>query len=284
MSQIRVNFFFFCNLLASLPDVQMKGISAIYYDTSKPGDEFVNPGFQSQLQAMTVANSIPFRCTSLHFCLKPTNGNLVLNNAVIRVFLNSLLQSTLVRTRLHIGSDMEIQYMLQSHGISQSTCPVDSSGEIRQKILDTWYENHLDYMKSTGLCVGKLDGSLPSANSAWGSMERGDILNSYAVVNVRESDVLLGRGRFFQDHPGNVRFRNALEDYRDAYDTARRNQKRRIVIELRQMLAAEGIRFLKQLDGTNWVESDAKAVEDKIGQLFRTARKKKDTVTEADIA
>eukprot|EP00980_Cylindrotheca_fusiformis_P005718 scaffold1192_cov58-Cylindrotheca_fusiformis.AAC.12 len=264
-SQIRVIFFAFYNLLASLPEVQLKGIAAVYYDTSKPGEEFVSPGFQAQLQTMAVANSIPFRYTSTHLCMKPTHGNSVLNNAVIRVVLHSHLGSTLVRTRLHIGSGMEIQYTLQSHGISLSTCPVDSCGEIRQKVLDSWYGNHLEYMKSTGLCVDQLVCSIPSGTR--------EVLNSHPNFDVRESDVLLGRGRRFQEHPGNVRFRNALEDYRDAYDSARRNQKRRITVALREMLAADGFRFLKQVDDTNWVESDSKAVEDKIGQLFRTVRK-----------
>eukprot|EP00980_Cylindrotheca_fusiformis_P005723 scaffold1192_cov58-Cylindrotheca_fusiformis.AAC.17 len=280
---IRVNLFFFYNLIASIPEVQMKGTSSIYYDTSKPGEEFINPGFQNQVQIMTVTNSIPFRSTSLHLCIKPTLGNLILNNTVFRVILNSRLESTLVRTRLHVGSDMEIQYNLQSHGISLSTCPVDPSGQVCQAMLNTWYEDHLEHMKSTGLRVDQLEYSTPSANIVSSmSMEPCEILNSYSTVDIRATDVLLGRGRGFQEHPGNIRFRNVLEDYRDVYDSAPRIQKRRIAIELRQLLAADGVRFLKHADGVRWIESDIKTVEDKIGQFFRTVRKKKNAMVVDD--
>eukprot|EP00980_Cylindrotheca_fusiformis_P005720 scaffold1192_cov58-Cylindrotheca_fusiformis.AAC.14 len=282
-SQIRANFFLFYNLIASLPEVQMKGISAVYYDKSKPGEGFFNPGFQAQVRIMSALNSIPFRCSSLHLCIKPTQGNLILNNNVFRAILNSHLDSTLSRTRLHVGSDMEIQYTLQSHGISLSTCPVDSSGEFRQTMLNTWYEHHLERMKSTGLCVDQLVYSIPSANTARTGMESEEKRRLYSTVDVRATDVLLGRGRGFQDHPGNIRFRNALQEYRHAYDTAPKWQKRRIAVELRRMLAVDGVRFLEQVDGTKWVESDVKAVEAKIGQLFRSARKKNDALVDTDL-
>lgn len=66
--------------------------------------------------------------------------------------------------------------------------------------------------------------------------------------------------------------------YSDKYDAAHVKARRRISTEVSQILRDDGIRFLKLDYGAKaeWVESDPRSVEDKIGQLFRTLRKKKE--------
>jgi hypothetical protein len=89
------------------------------------------------------------------------------------------------------------------------------------------------------------------------------------------NDVLLGRGKKFQNHPGNVRFREWLDGYYDDYDHAPRTERRRIATNLTQILNAKGVRFLKLTENNQWVQSQGVEAEKKISQLFRCLRKKK---------
>lgn len=255
----------------------MKGLACVYYDTAKPGKKFLTLGLKSQMAVMNVAATIPYRYTSVQLCLKAGKG-LALNNAVLRVIMSAYPESSTVRTRLHYGSNMELQYQLQSHGIMLKTCPVDSAGETRQDILNVWYEKHLVYMESRGGSVGGLRDTYKvrttSIVGSRGSIGKENLRVQTVVIGC--NDVLLGRGKGSQDHPGNVRFREVLNGHRDVYDKAPRKKRRIIANELALMLRSNGVRFHKLNEGKQWVEeTDSKAVEDKIGQLFRSIRKKK---------
>lgn len=214
---------------------------------------------------MTVAASLPYRYTSMHVCLQAGKGSLGLNKALVGVILNAYPEHARVRTRIHCGSSMELHYQLQSHGVALKTCPVDSSGGIRRDVMNVWYPKHLAYMQSKGF---------PIANLVDSSMLVTISSTSSAVTMVRSNDVLLGRGKGSQDHPGNIRFREFLDGYSDVYDKAPRKERRVIATELSSILSLNGVRFLKQNEAKEWVESDAPAIEAKIGQLFRSIRKK----------
>lgn len=272
-SQIRVTYYIFYNLLVSLPEVQTKGLSGVYYDTAKPGEKFIQLGFNAQMTILAVTASIPFRHSSMHMCLKG-KGNLVLNNAVIGIMMNAFPRYARVRTRLHYGSDTELRYQLQSHGISLETCPVDWRGEARPEVLNLWYEDHLAQIESIDHSENE---EINDASS--GSESTGNSIFSTTTATrtptVRPTDVLLGRGKGYQNHPGNIQFRECLQDYCDNYDEAHRHKRRRIARDVAQILTETGVRFLKLNGNMEWIESDHVTVEDKITQLFRTLRKNK---------
>ena len=100
-------------------------------------------------------------------------------------------------------------------------------------------------------------------------------LTTMNAVEPSPDDILLGRGKNVQYHPGNINFRNWLEDFRDAYDDTPRHKKALIATGIIQKLSSDGIRFLKQgEDRKSWVVADSKEAEEKIKQLFRSRRKK----------
>ena len=74
-------------------------------------------------------------------------------------------------------------------------------------------------------------------------------------VTPTDDDILLGRGRFAQYNPGNVRFRTLTAKYKDAYDTAPGRRRNGTVSEVCSVLRSEwgGRRFLKQIDTDVWV-------------------------------
>lgn len=246
----------------------MKGVAIVYHDTAKKGSKILRFGLQSYAEVMSAVTAVPHRITSLQLCLKAGQG-LAINNAILKIATAAYPEHERVRTRIHYGSNMELQYTLQSLGFNLDTCPLDSRDEVRQNVLNAWYEKHLAYMQSRGFAI---DGFVDKiqANSG-GSSNNG----REPVSTIRSTDILLGRGTAVQDHEGNTRFRNLLDGYTDTYNNTPRNKRRQIAKEISDMFRADGVRFLKLNKEKQWVEeTDGAAVENKIGQFFRSSRKR----------
>jgi hypothetical protein len=213
---------------------------------AKPEENIVMPGITFLLKLMGAVSSFPMRYSAVHICLKPKRGSsLALSNTLLHHTLSLTSAHSRTRTRIHYGSDIELQYTLRSHGVPTQNCPVDLDGNIRWGILNAWFQNH-----ETGLRLDQWMSSQP-----------------------RPQDVLLGKGYRVQNHSGNFLFRNFLLAHRDEYDSAPRSLRQEISIRLTRSLVENGTRFLKQ-EGGEWTEAGQEEAEKKVGQLFRTFRKK----------
>eukprot|EP00980_Cylindrotheca_fusiformis_P001058 scaffold291_cov92-Cylindrotheca_fusiformis.AAC.5 len=223
------------------------------------------------IEILGFVTSLPCRYSSIHVCLKTGKDTLVLNNAVVACATRMFPRYSRVRTRLHYGSDMELQYELQDHGISLKTCPVDENGVVLQDVARIWFEKSVE----NGMFNGHSNASDEGSNS---SSEKGisiaKVARSDDLLGVRRYDVLLGRGATIQSRPGNVQFRKVVAEHRDAYDKARKVAKGRIVTEISQTLKSNGVRFLKAGRNERWIECDGKEVQETIARRFRSARKK----------
>lgn len=92
------------------------------------------------------------------------------------------------------------------------------------------------------------------------------------------NDVLFGRGKGFQNHIGNQKYRQMIEDCLETYEQANKEQKTRIAEEIIDfiLLQAEG-RFLKDMDGSGWrIVSDPVALRQKVAHAFRGLRDRKE--------
>jgi hypothetical protein len=99
---------------------------------------------------------------------------------------------------------------------------------------------------------------------------------SYPVTN----DVLLGRGRPFQEFPGNVRLALLIDKYRERYTTAGRCDKAIISQHLLDMIKESKGRFLKKMtDSEGWVEVSDDVAQDKVSHGFRTKTRRNTTTT-----
>jgi hypothetical protein len=88
-------------------------------------------------------------------------------------------------------------------------------------------------------------------------------------------DVLFGRGRPAQCHPGNIRFRQLLELHADEYERVSKFEKTLLAARLVHTVKAAGSRFLKPVDGDRWVQVDEVMTHRKVSQSFRTRRGKR---------
>eukprot|EP00980_Cylindrotheca_fusiformis_P030013 scaffold24188_cov98-Cylindrotheca_fusiformis.AAC.1 len=254
-SMIRTHYFLNFNVLSSNPEVQKRGAVIIYYDTAQPGNNVIHRlKISEHIEVLGFVNAIPCRYSGRHFCLKTGKDTLALNNAVVACATRIIPLYTRVRTRLHYGSDMELQYTLQDHGISLKTCPVDENGVVLEAVARMWYETSVE----NGLFNGY---SNASGNGSDASSENGGSIAKIAPsvdLQVRQNDVLLGRGTVIQSRQGNIRFRKFVAEHRAAYDQAGYTGKGRMVAELSQILKSNGVRFLKGDRDKQWIECDDK--------------------------
>ena len=83
------------------------------------------------------------------------------------------------------------------------------------------------------------------------------IRNSQRVPNVRNDDVIFGRGRVDQNHPGNKRMMAIVRKYKPRYDSIHRSRKREIVEAAYSEITQDGARFLhKSRDELTFAEVD----------------------------
>jgi hypothetical protein len=97
---------------------------------------------------------------------------------------------------------------------------------------------------------------------------------SGGYVIPKPEDVLFGRGKPTRNHPGNIRFRNLMENHAEEYNKAPKFVKSLIAKKLVQIVTSSGSRFMKPMERTNnhWVMVDEKTAQDKVSQYFRSRR------------
>ena len=146
-------------------------------------------------------------------------------------------------------------------GISSVVLPVTPEGEYK-------LEPHLDWLERRSKAE-KTARENPNSNVR-------------RIVVPNALDVLFGRGRLIQEHPGNVRYRHLIESNREEYEKASKLRKTELAKKIVSAIKYgneknnvtknfEGGRFLK-LDGAGWIEVDDQVARDKIGHSFRNRR------------
>lgn len=85
-------------------------------------------------------------------------------------------------------------------------------------------------------------------------------------------DILIGKGKPFQDHKGNMELRQWIRQHQQSYEVAQKYQKKNLVMQVINMVKARGGRFLKD-DGGYWSEVEEEVARAKVGHLFRDKKK-----------
>jgi hypothetical protein len=94
--------------------------------------------------------------------------------------------------------------------------------------------------------------------------------NAERVYQITDNDIVLGRGRGFQNHSGNQRMRNIIEGYKTRYHSLSRMEKRKLVQKVYDQVIAGGARFLKKLDNEEaWVVVDLPIALQKVSHTMR---------------
>ena len=147
------------------------------------------------------------------------------------------------------GSDLEVQYELLRFGISLQTLPMDISGHL---IVDEFLEK-LSQRRQQELASSTIS-------------------DQQSMIRPGKFDVLLGRGRLYQEYSGNLHLAESVRLNKNRYQNGGRGQKSIISKEIvTQIQDRNGGRFLKKTqDGRFWVEVSAEVARDNVGHGFRT--------------
>jgi hypothetical protein len=143
------------------------------------------------------------------------------------------------------GSHSQNQYNLSTFGIQNGALPVTAEGEAKIKLHKKWIQ------------LRRQDEKIPN------DIER--------IVLPGSVDVLFGRGKPIQEHPGNLRYHYILDNYQDSYEGAKKFEKQEISETVVRLVKKYHSRFLKQ-DGAGWVTVDDTTARDKVSHGFRTRR------------
>lgn len=94
-----------------------------------------------------------------------------------------------------------------------------------------------------------------------------------AILQPLSSDVILGRGRHQQEHPGNLKLAQLVDSKRQEYSQLRKLEKSRIIRDIVERFESSGGRFVERYEeagALRWRESSGEARREKVSQLFRT--------------
>jgi hypothetical protein len=93
---------------------------------------------------------------------------------------------------------------------------------------------------------------------------------------IRNQDVLLGRGKCNFKHVGNMAYRVLIDKRLEKYSSSdSRSEKTHMVVQVVESVSEAGGRFLKQEGEDCWFPVDKKTAREKVGHSFRDAIKAK---------
>ena len=124
---------------------------------------------------------------------------------------------------------MELKYTLLSFGIPADTLPIDSKGNIK-------YDLFAQHVKERRMLETKIKEQMAINNH---------------IACPTDIDVLLGRGRPFQEYVGNLRLNRIVDTYFPSYNTMTRSEKTRTVGKVIGLFHQSGGRFLRRLPTTS---------------------------------
>lgn len=191
--------------------------------------------------------SMPIRFNGIHICHNSLTWTLILN-----FFKLAASVSDRVRTREHYGNRSECLLSLQTFGIPASDYPVDANGNVVKEQHLRWLElrKALEYQRTYSPCSEVL---------------------SYEMISPDRVDVMLGRGRAYYEHSGNVRLRTIIEKCSPEYEKANRSEKLKISEKVVSKIKKSGGRFLAE-SGGRWNVVPDKVARKKVAHAFRSLR------------
>jgi hypothetical protein len=146
------------------------------------------------------------------------------------------------------GSHAEMQYELLTYGIPMKYFPHNLDG-------DPLVDEHREWIQRRRKKENNIEKS---------GIEQ--------IILPGPYDVLFGREKMAQEHPGNFRYLRILEEHRDRYDSVPKDDKTDVAVAVVEKVKLSSGRFLKT-EGDFWVEVDDRTSRMKVSMAFRSKRR-----------
>ena len=226
-------------------ETQINGVVDIIYAVG--ANKFPTKVFEFVKHGGHICKNFSVRRCCLHVCY---------NDPRIQAFLGFarpiIPKETKTRRRFHNGSHMECQYGLRSYGITLPNSQSLARGEFvavdpeayiaaRRKLDDEW--------------------KLKEANRP-------------EIRYPQPNDILVGRGKAYQEFAGNLRLFSLVGEYVDEYSRLTdRQDKTLLSMKIVTHVQATGSRFLSRTD-TGWKVVDSAGARQKVVQALRNRARK----------
>jgi hypothetical protein len=203
--------YYFCMSFASDETNQISGVVTISYGLGQDEPK-TNTILQTQSSAWDntlLVLCMPLRYEATHFC-SPKRGM----HFTVSWIVKAAGVFSRARSRIHFGSPMECEYALLSFGVPSHLLPFTAEGQLKTGNHKKWIQRRIIMERE---------------------LQRGQVFSGIELP--RPNDVLLGRGRPLQNHPGNRRLLELANIYLDEYfaadpDGDRKDVARKIVSEV----------------------------------------------------
>jgi hypothetical protein len=189
---------------------QKNGLIYIAYSL-KEQETYVKADTRSiSMECSSLTNCLPLRHDATHFCASP--GVLQYSLTMVAKSVGLLNKA---RLRVHFGTHTEILYSLLSFGLPSSLVPFTEDSALKT-------DKHKKWMQRRIIKEQELARQSGTGNATSGVFSGIDLPHP--------NDVLLGKGKPFQTHPGNQRLLELARAYLTEYDQANPNGGRNAVV------------------------------------------------------
>ena len=185
------------------------------------------------------------------------------------IFRDAISHAFNTKNKLYlvIGGQVECLYKLMSFGIPAEAFPLTLMGEIRKGPHLEFLRRHRALEEEKEVQISTID--LPNTSTATPSdMDTSDTEKNLTPTS---QDVLLGRGKGFRYHLGNVRFHKIIEAHEERYESANRLGKQILSEAILKLMKDSGSRFLKQ-DAFGWFVVGDSVARERVAHAFRNRR------------
>jgi hypothetical protein len=274
--------------MAALEDeeCQLKGVIDVVYFVGMTEAESKFSNLMTKGGHMLA--DLPFRMAGLHFCYSDTRLRPVLNlvqfivgryiRLRFRTHFGKSKQSNIIVVGLFFfleecgsdffcfrfpGSNTEVQYDLMTFGIPMSVIQINPDGSLKKELNERYLR----------------DRRKKEAN-----FKRQEDIEAKRIHYPLPNDVLLGRGRPYQEYAGNQRLAMVVELNRDKYQQAtKRFEKTCTSLDVVKFIQESKGRFLHRTP-EGWEEVSDFVARDKVSHSFRTKPVKLGKSSSADPA
>eukprot|EP00980_Cylindrotheca_fusiformis_P016369 scaffold4880_cov106-Cylindrotheca_fusiformis.AAC.3 len=212
---------------------------------------------------------LPMKLVGLHICSSPSSGMRFYYSHIAKFFDSA----GIARTRFHegtcVGSVESSSVATHKKSLKSGCCHTGTFEEIEQQLagfgingvnLAISYEGDLKVERHKGMLR-----SLKCLEAQTSSAE------DYVILPTH-TDVLLGRGKPIQTHPGNIRLSLIVESLLEEYNgSKKRLAKTQLAAETVDRMKGAGVRFLTKCDEGWKIALDSLARE-RVSSAFRTVR------------
>lgn len=150
-----------------------------------------------------------------------------------------------------------MEYSLLTFGIRLDPRALSSERATREEVMDEYIEGQRRREKELKLEEEQL------------------LLKEGRVLYPSEKDILMGKGKYSYDHPGNQIMRNKVQAYTVQYQKGgNRLWKQALCTNLVSLLEEDGAKFLERKENLGWTISERQVSVKKISQCFRETIRK----------